>query len=88
MGSETALAPLGMVKFARPPEKVSGARDPGEMADVPAEPFSGTAMVAAVMGRSDPPKALEMTSRIVGAGCVTKMVCLMVAFSKTTPVPF
>lgn len=86
MGSEIALAPLGMVKLDRPPEKVRGARELGDMAEVPAEPLSGTAMVAAVMGRSDTPKALEMTSWIVGADWVMKTVCRMVAFWKTTPV--
>lgn len=58
------------------------------MADVPAEPFSGTAMVAAVMGSSDPPKALDMTSLMVGADWVTKMVCLRLEFRKTTFVAF
>lgn len=40
------------------------------------------------MGRSEPPKALEMTSRMVGADCVTKMVWRREASSKTTSVPF
>lgn len=86
MGSEIALAPLGMVMPDRPSENVTCARELGEMAEVPDEPFSGTATVAAVTDRTDPPKALEMTSRIVGAGWVMKMVCRRVALRKTTPV--
>lgn len=53
MGSEIALAPLGKVKLDRPPEKVRGTRESGEMADSPAEPLSGVAIVAAVMGKLD-----------------------------------
>lgn len=71
-------APLGMVKLGKP-EKVSGARVSGLMAGFPAEPFSGTAMVAAEMGRSEPPKAFEMTRRILGADCVRKIVWRSVA---------
>lgn len=93
MGSETARAPLGMVTPGRPPEKVRGAREAGAMAEVPAPPLlaemlAGMARVAQVMGRSDPPKALEMTRRIVEADWVTKIVWRMVVSWKTTPVPF
>lgn len=54
------------------------------MAEVPADPFCGTASVADEMGRSEPPKALDITSRMVGADCVRKMVCRRVASWKTT----
>lgn len=62
-----ARAPFGIVIPLCPPEKVRGASDSGLMADVPAEPLSGTARVAEEMGRSEPPKALEITRRMVGA---------------------
>lgn len=45
-------------------------------------------MVAALMGRSEPPKAFEMTRRILGADCVRKIVWRSVASWKTTPVAF
>lgn len=62
-----ARAPFGIKTPLCPPEKVRRARDSGLMAEVPAEPFNGRASVADDMGRSEPPKALEMTRRIVGA---------------------
>lgn len=85
IGSEMARAPFGMVKLVCPPDQVTWARESVLMDDVPAEPFKGTAIVADVIGRSDAPNALEMTSRIVGADCVMKIVCRRVAFSKTSP---
>lgn len=88
IGSDTARAPLGIVMLASPPDHVTGARDVGAMAEVPAEPFCGTAMVAAEMGRSVPPKALETTMRMVGADWVRNMVWRRVASWNTTPVWF
>lgn len=62
-----ARAPLGIKTPLWPPEKVSCASDSGLMAEVPAEPLSGRARVAEDIGRSEPPKAFEMTRRMVGA---------------------
>lgn len=63
---------------------------PGSMADRPVEPLrlAGSAMVAAVIGRSEPPKALERRSRIVPAPRATLTVWRIVAFWKTTPLAF
>src|SRR3569833_1719072 len=58
MGSAPARAPLGIVKLAWPPEKVTALREDGLMLDVPPEPFAGTATVTAVIGRSLTPKLL------------------------------
>jgi len=68
-GSETTRAPLGTAKEGEP-EKVRCCRVLAWMAGEPAVPLAGSAMVAAVMGRSEPPKALLNCSRIVSASCV------------------
>ena len=75
MGSEMARAPLGMVKEGMPPEKVTGWRVSGRMALDPAPldavpGVGGSATVAAVMVRSEPPKALLNWRRMVGADWV------------------
>jgi hypothetical protein len=68
-GSETTRAPLGTANEGDP-EKVRCWRVPGRMAGEPAVPLAGRAMVAAVMGRSEPPKALLNWNRIVDASWV------------------
>ena len=71
MGSEMTRAPLGTRKPGLPPEKVTVLTDPGLMALEPAPvPDAGRATVAAVMGRSEPPKALLKLSRMVDASWV------------------
>jgi hypothetical protein len=64
MGSETASAPLGIVKDVFP-LNVTVCSVLGWIALTPAAPWSGRATVTAVMGRSFSPKALEMRIRIV-----------------------
>ena len=69
-GSEMTKAPLGTRKSGLP-EKVTVLALPGLMALEPAPvPDAGSATVAAVMGRSEPPKALLKLSRMVEASWV------------------
>jgi hypothetical protein len=62
----------------------------GTTADVPVPlaPLTGVAMVMAVMGSSDSPKALEMVRRMVGAERPTRSVCRIVESTKMASVPF
>jgi hypothetical protein len=69
MGSVTARAPLGIWN-ERDPEKVRYWRVSVRIAGEPAVPLAGRAMVAAVMGRSEPPSALLNVSRMVDASWV------------------
>jgi hypothetical protein len=60
------------------------------MAETP-EPVpldTGSAIAAAVIGRSEAPKALEICRRRISPDSVARMVCLIVLFWKTTPVSF
>lgn len=68
MGSETATAPLGMRKSGWPPEKVTVLMVPGLIAPEPAPALdAGRATVTAVIGSSEPPKALLKLNRMVEA---------------------
>jgi hypothetical protein len=64
MGSETANAPLGIVKDVFP-LNVTVWRVLGWIALTPAAPWSGRATVTDVMGRLFSPKAFDMRIRIV-----------------------
>jgi hypothetical protein len=69
-GSETAKAPGGMMKPFWP-EKVTVWTVSGRTALAPAEPLTGRATEAPVMGRSVAPKALLKVRRMTAASWVT-----------------
>lgn len=69
IGSEVTRAPLGIWNEEEP-EKVRCLTVSVRMAGEPAVPFTGRAIVAAVMGRSVRPKALLNWNRMVSASWV------------------
>ena len=86
-GSETASAPFGMT-VDELPLKVKFCRVFGWIADTPDEPLNGRAIVTAVMGRGETPKALEIRRRIVEAPIDICKVWRIVVSTKVTLVPF
>src|SRR3954462_13844329 len=87
-GAEKATGPVGTARGDEPAEKVTGREEPGTMADTPEVLLAARATVTAVMGRSEPPKLLEICSRMVGAARPTLTVWRRVASTRTEPVWF
>lgn len=81
-GSETARAPLGIVKFLLP-LNVRVFKVAKFIALAPAVPFLGRAIVAVVICRSFTPKALEKRTRIWSPPIDVRTVCRMVESVKT-----